>query len=73
VTVENPEPETNIIFFDIAATGIAPADFLARIKARGVRMGAMGPRRLRAVTHLDIGADDVETALTVVRDELGQR
>jgi len=73
VTVENPEPETNIIFFDIAGTGLASADFLARIKARGVRMGAMGPRRLRAVTHLDISADDVETALTVVRDELGQK
>ena len=72
VTVENPEPETNIIFFDIAGTGIAPPDFLARIKARGVRMGAMGPRRLRAVTHLDISAGDVETALGVVRDELGK-
>jgi threonine aldolase len=73
VIVENPEPETNIIFFDIAGTGLAPADFLARITARGVRMGAMGPRRLRAVTHLDISAEDVETALGVVRDELGQR
>ncbi|CAA9580817.1 MAG: Low-specificity L-threonine aldolase [uncultured Thermomicrobiales bacterium] len=70
VTVENPEPETNIVFFDIAGTGIAPAEFLDRIKTRGVRMGAMGPRRLRAVTHLDVGAGDVETALTVAREML---
>lgn len=72
VTVENPESETNIIFFDIAGTGLAPAAFLDRITARGVRMGAMGPTRLRAVTHLDIGAADIETALTVVREELAR-
>jgi threonine aldolase len=72
VTVENPEPDTNIIFFDIAGTGLAPAAFLEQIKGRGVRMGAMGPRRLRAVTHLDISADDVETALGVVREVVGR-
>lgn len=68
ITVENPEPATNIVFFDIAGTGLAPAAFLDQIKTRGVRMGAMGPRRLRAVTHLDISAEDIETALAVVRD-----
>ena len=31
----------------------------------------MGPTRLRAVTHLEIGADDVNTALAVAREELG--
>jgi threonine aldolase len=70
VQVENPEPETNIVFFDIAGAVLAPQDFLDRILARGVRMGAMGPRRLRAVTHLDIAEADVDTAIEVVRDVL---
>ena len=73
VTVENPEPETNIVFFDIAGTGVAVQDYLARLLARGVRMGAMGPRRLRAVTHLDIADADVETALDVARGILTGR
>ncbi|CAA9543890.1 MAG: Low-specificity L-threonine aldolase [uncultured Thermomicrobiales bacterium] len=65
VRVENPVPETNIVFFDIAGTGVAPVDFLARIHAEGVRMGAVGPRRLRAVTHLDITRANVGRAVTV--------
>jgi hypothetical protein len=28
-----------------------------------VRMGAMGPRTVRAVTHLDVGAPQIERAL----------
>jgi threonine aldolase len=72
VTVENPEPDTNIIFFDITGTGVPVQSYLERILARGVRMGAMGPRRLRAVTHLDIAEADIDTALIVAREVLAQ-
>jgi threonine aldolase len=70
VTVENPEPETNIVFFDIAGTGVPVPTYLERILARGVRMGAPGAGRLRAVTHLDIAEADIDTALTVAREVL---
>lgn len=73
VTVENPEPDTNIVFFDIAGTGVAVQDYLARILARGVRMGAPGSGRLRAVTHLDIAEADIDTALTVALEVLASR
>jgi threonine aldolase len=36
---------------------------LATLLARGVRMGAMGPRTVRAVTHLDVGPSQIERAL----------
>ena len=36
---------------------------LATLLSRGVRMGAMGPRTIRAVTHLDVGAAQIERAL----------
>ena len=70
MVVENPEPQTNIVFFDIARSGVT-YDLLPRaILARGVRMGAPGSGRLRAVTRLDIAEADVDTALGVVRDVL---
>jgi threonine aldolase len=38
-----------------------------RLLERGVRMGAMGPRTVRAVTHLDVSAAGIERALDAAR------
>jgi threonine aldolase len=63
VAVETPE--TNLVFFDVAATGIAAATLLARLRAQGVAMSAMGGR-IRACTHLDITAAMVAEAAELV-------
>jgi threonine aldolase len=55
--------ETNIVVFGVDdAPGLCAA--LAR---EGVRMGALGPGTMRAVTHLDVSAQDVDLALDAVR------
>ena len=33
-------------------------------------MGALGPRTIRAVTHLDVSAEQVERALAAAREVL---
>src|SRR5499433_1958097 len=59
--------ETNIVFFEL--TGALPAGAaVERMLARGVRMGALGARTIRAVTHLDVDASAIERALLVARD-----
>src|SRR5499426_1075344 len=45
--------ETNIVFFDLTGSLTAPAA-VERLLARGIRMGALGARTIRAVTHLDV-------------------
>jgi hypothetical protein len=45
-----------------------PDTLLARLEALGVRMVAFGPRRLRAVTHLDIGDAAVDRAIAAMRE-----
>jgi len=50
--------QTNIVIFDIAKTGLTPADFLARLKERGVLAGSIGGTRIRLVTHLDVSRED---------------
>jgi threonine aldolase len=51
--------ETNIVVFTVAdATA-----FCTEFEARGVRMGALDERRVRAVTHLDVDDDGIERAL----------
>jgi threonine aldolase len=62
--LEVDDVETNMVFF---AVDDAPG-FVAALERAGVRMGATGPRRVRAVTHLDVSAGDIDRAIDVVRD-----
>jgi threonine aldolase len=62
--------QTDIVRFDLVAEGVSPADFLAAMRARGVLMGGMGGRSLRAVTHYGISNDDVRAAVEAARSVL---
>jgi threonine aldolase len=63
--------ETNLVYFELAdAVPLDGTAFCQALKARGVRMVALGPRRVRAVTHLDVDAADVTTAIAAVREVL---
>lgn len=55
--------ETNIVFFDLAPSGPSAPALAARLAEKGVRIGAMGKRRMRAVTHLDIGPAAIDQTL----------
>ncbi|MEY9907635.1 threonine aldolase [Catenulispora sp. MAP12-49] len=62
------EPETNIVLVDAAdAPAVAKECF-----AKGVRISAFGPKLLRIVTHLDVSAQDCDTAADVVSSVLMQ-
>jgi hypothetical protein len=37
-----------------------------RAAARGLRLGAVSADRIRAVTHLDVSADDMREAVRVI-------
>jgi len=58
--------ETNMVFFDVSALGVDAETFVGRLAALGVEMVAMGPSRVRAVTHLDVNRADIETAAGLV-------
>lgn len=66
VALDPATVETNIVFLDL--TGPLDADAaVAALLERGVRMGALGPRTIRAVTHLDVPAGGIERALAAAR------
>ncbi len=72
VAIDVAGVETNLVYFELGddAKLDAPA-FCEALKARGVRMGAMGPRLVRAVTHLDVDRAGIETAIRETRAILG--
>jgi len=68
LTVE--PPETNLVYFDCADTGITAVALAARVRAHGVLVSVMGPHRVRACTHLDVDAAMVDDAGAVIRAAL---
>lgn len=60
--------ETNMVYVNIGATGITAAEFNRRMIERGVRPSVLSPTRLRLVTYLDIGPDEIRKAAAVICD-----
>jgi threonine aldolase len=58
---------TNIVVVDVPS---AP-EVVAAAEEQGVRIGAVGPQRVRLLTHLDIGREDAEQAAKVLSSVLG--
>jgi threonine aldolase len=54
--------ETNLVFVDVSGCASSAPALSAALEAQGINIGAMGPGVLRAVTHLDVTAEQVETA-----------
>jgi len=58
---------TNIVVVDVPS---AP-EVVAAAADQGVRIGAVGPRRVRMLTHLDVSREDAEQAAKVLGSVLG--
>jgi threonine aldolase len=66
IQVDPGKVATNIVVFDIADTGLAPADASASLRQRGVLMNAINQRCLRAVTHYDVDRAQCAQAVDAV-------
>ena len=56
-------PDTNIVMIYLEREGLDEATVVTALEARGVRILAVGPGRLRAVTHLDVDDEGIELCL----------
>ncbi len=63
-------PETNLVFFDVSRTGLTADELAARLLEQGVMISTMGPHRMRACTHLDVPASQIDEAVAAVRGAL---
>jgi threonine aldolase len=60
--------DTNIIIFRVDARLGTAAQFVAALYEQGVQMLAIGAQQVRAVTHLDVTADQCRRAGEVIRE-----
>jgi threonine aldolase len=62
--------ESNIVVFDVSATGLAPTDISARLRERGVLINAINQRCLRAVTHYDVNRAQCAQAVEMFAESM---
>ncbi len=62
VSVDLARVQTNIVIIDVSETGMTASDVSAGLKREGILMNAIGPHKLRAVTHYDVSRADCERA-----------
>ena len=63
------EPDTNLVFFDIKATGVSVEELQRRLVAQGIMVSGLGGR-VRACTHLDVTAAMIPEAISAIREAL---
>jgi threonine aldolase len=65
--VDVDQVETNFVLLDAGALGLAADEAVARLRAGGVLLSFASRKNvLRAVTHLDVSAEDVEQAVELI-------
>ncbi len=65
-------PQTNIVMVDVVDDGVAAPALADVLQEAGISVHAVGPRRIRAVTHLDLDDADVERALRAFEDAVAR-
>ena len=73
IAIDAARIETNILFFDVSATGLTGFEISRLLAAQGVLANAVNARVLRMVTHLDVDRAGCERAVRVLRELLSAR
>jgi threonine aldolase len=67
VSVDLKKVQTNIVFFDVAATGRTAAAICAELAKRQILCGATGPTAIRMLTHCDVDRAGIDRAVSELR------
>lgn len=70
LAIDAARVETNIVIVDVEAR-VSVAELCRRAAEQGVMIAPVGPRAVRAVTHLDVSDAGIERAIAVLRDAMG--
>ena len=72
VPVDLEQVETNFVQVELGPLGLEPSEALERLWQQGVGLSMTAhPTKLRAVTHLDVGDEEIERAVELIPRALG--
>jgi threonine aldolase len=72
LSIELSKILTNIVYFDITDDKSTAETFVKQLAGRGIKILQVGPRRLRAVTHYGINAEDINLALAAINEVMAE-
>jgi threonine aldolase len=65
VEIDPGEVETNIVHFGVGGVGLSAPAISDALATEGVRIRAIGPTRMRALTQLEVNRADIEEAVAI--------
>lgn len=66
LAVDLANSRTNIVFVHVTRPALTAQDLADRLAAQGIRLLALGPQMLRAVTHYQVTRADIAHTLRVL-------
>ena len=70
IELDPSKVETNLVFFDVSGTGRSARDLSMKLKQKGIWIGAVSERKMRAVTHLDVNQNEIHEAVEILSETL---
>ncbi len=68
IKIDPERVQTNIVIFDISATGLTTLQLTAELKSRGVLANGINLREMRMVTHYDVDREMIDQTLKVAKE-----
>jgi threonine aldolase len=68
IQIDPAKVQTNIVIFDVSATGLSGAEVSTRLKQQGVLINPIGATTMRLVTHYDVDREGCEIALAALAE-----
>lgn len=68
IAIDPGKVVTNIVFFDVSATGLSSHEISKRLSGQGVLASGVGASAIRMVTHRDVNRADCKRALQELRE-----
>jgi threonine aldolase len=70
ISIDASKVQTNIVIFDVSATGRTSGEICAGLKESGVFAIGISDTQVRMVTHCDVSRDDIGETVTALRHVL---
>jgi threonine aldolase len=67
IKIDPDKVVTNILFFDVSATGLSAPEVSKQLAVKGILANAVNPKTLRMVTHCDVDRQGCARGLDVLR------
>jgi threonine aldolase len=71
IKIQPEKVQTNIVLYDVGASGLSSTQFLKKLAERKVLGGPVDARRVRMVTHLDVDRHDIDQAVKIIGEVVG--